>query len=70
MKQIILTLMMLVAVSAIMSAQEVQTAEPIINLFMNLEPYEQFYYDQFNGNNYQKDCFQHYYLVADIISVH
>ena len=67
-KNLLLTLMWIVAVSANMSAQEVQTSEPVINLYMKVVPHEEeFYYDPL-GKNFEKYCSQHYYLVADIIN--
>ena len=59
------TMLMVVAILTISADEMTQTASPVINLRMGIEPYERFEYDQSN-QNYCKDCFEFYYNMVDI----
>ena len=70
-KYLFLTLLMLVAAMATMSAQDEpmeQTSEPVIGLEYSAEPYERIWYEDDN-NNYCKDCFEVYYVTITLENI-
>ena len=65
-KRFLLTVMlMVVAISTISADEMMQTAMPDINLWVYVEPYERFEYDQ-SGDNYSRDCIEIYYNIIEI----